>query len=274
VFSDRVGPVGINSASVDCAAPQNLVAARNAADPATVTVTWTAGADETQWKLQYGPTGFALGSGTTVDASGTTKVISGLSTGEYDFYVMAACSATSSSNWVGPVGITSEPVTEDYLFMDATINGTPYVGMKPYMYTSAGAYATNATDYGPNVLQVQGSTDPSGTTPAFSIISLEIPRALWHTGTYALDPNADPQSATATAVLPNIVVYDAALTGNEAMELPGGTITITEFNTATRRIRGTFSFAYKTHSSEQGDQGPFEVSQGRFDYPIAPGVTF
>ncbi len=69
----------------------------------TADISWTAGATETSWNIQYGSAGFTIGSGTT-DVMNTTPTysVSGLTANtQYDFYVQANCGPTQSS-WVGP----------------------------------------------------------------------------------------------------------------------------------------------------------------------------
>lgn len=85
----------------NCTVPELLSASDFSSN--SVTVSWEAGDDETSWTVEYGIEGFAHGTGTTVGSSTTTLIITGLNTSNsYDFYVRANCSATSSSNWVGP----------------------------------------------------------------------------------------------------------------------------------------------------------------------------
>ena len=116
-FSEWVGPVSVGSISINiCQAPSNIVVARSASPATTANVSWTA-TGVSQWEIQYGPTGFTLGSGTVATATAATHQVLGLSElSGYDFYVRSVCSATSKSTWAGPIQLapTTAPVTSDY----------------------------------------------------------------------------------------------------------------------------------------------------------------
>jgi hypothetical protein len=273
-LSSWVGPVAVNSESADCSQPTALTAVRNATTTSQITVSWTAGGTETAWKIQYGATGFALGAGTTITSSATTKVVTGLlATQGYDFYVMAACSATDGSDWTGPVNVaagnttTTGPGTNG--FMSAKVNGTQFDMMKPFFYPiNGGSYAfINALMYGSDALQIQGNSQPlnsdiSGSTE----INLVIPRNLWHTGTFTLDSNTDFSSPDPiTTCLANIIVPGNGFAGSET-----GTITVTIFDVPTRHVKGTFSFSY-THEDADGNLiGTEQVTNGTFDFTVDP----
>ncbi len=82
----------------------------------SATLGWTENGTATQWNVQYGTTGFALGTGTSVSASATPSytISSGLSTGiSYDFYVRAACSVTDLSSWAGPFTFGVPPANDE-----------------------------------------------------------------------------------------------------------------------------------------------------------------
>lgn len=120
--SSWVGPVTIQAIVVNpnCVNPSNLTAVRNATLNTNVDLAWTAGGTETQWEIQYGLTGFAIGSGTIVSSTTSTKQISNiLTTSSYDFYVRAKCSATENSGWIGPIVLNSigGAVSGDYFPM-------------------------------------------------------------------------------------------------------------------------------------------------------------
>ena len=66
----------------------------------TADLSWTAGGTETEWEVEYGPVGFALGTGTVVNVTTTpSTTISSLTANTfYTAYVRAICSPTSTSN--------------------------------------------------------------------------------------------------------------------------------------------------------------------------------
>jgi hypothetical protein len=67
-------------------------------------ISWTAGADETVWNVEYGPSGFAQSDGTLVSSSNTNYTISGLSAGSlYDVYIQADCGGGETGSWAGPL---------------------------------------------------------------------------------------------------------------------------------------------------------------------------
>ncbi len=70
-------------------------------------VYWTSGG-ASNWMIQYGTSGFSLGTGTLLAASNDTITLSGL-TGQttYDVYIKDSCNATSTSTWAGPFTFTT-----------------------------------------------------------------------------------------------------------------------------------------------------------------------
>jgi len=113
--SQWIGPVVVQGVvNPNCVNPTALTAVRNATTNTTVNVAWTAGGTETSWEVQYGTTGFAIGSGTTIISATNTKQVTGIvTTSGYDFYVRAKCSATENSSWVGPINVASLTATGD-----------------------------------------------------------------------------------------------------------------------------------------------------------------
>lgn len=110
VFSNWTGPVNPGSSITTCQSPTNFTALRSTTDTTKVNLLWNANGDEIGWEIQYGETGFAVGSGTTIPSTTTTKSITGLSaTLGYDFYVRSNCSGTENSVWIGPVHVNAAP---------------------------------------------------------------------------------------------------------------------------------------------------------------------
>jgi hypothetical protein len=89
-----------------CPAPSGLAASNITVS--TANLNWVLGCAETAWVVQYGLTGFTLGTGTTVNTTATTASLSGLSSATtYDAYVRANCDANGLSSWFGPITFTT-----------------------------------------------------------------------------------------------------------------------------------------------------------------------
>ncbi|MBR3413532.1 MAG: fibronectin type III domain-containing protein [Bacteroidales bacterium] len=89
-----------------CDAPTGVsaVVAGNAA-----TVSWTAGAGDISFELEYGPHGFAHGTGMTQTATASPVTVSNLNyETQYDVYVRAFCENNASSQWSVVTSFTTE----------------------------------------------------------------------------------------------------------------------------------------------------------------------
>jgi|GEM_PF-1084544 len=103
-----------------CPFPVNLQTENIAS--ASADLCWTEGGSAVEWEIEWGPTGFTQGTGTTIQSVTTNPVsLTGLSSlTDYDWYVRAKCSPLSASRWTGPVSFTtteqvlSLPVIEDF----------------------------------------------------------------------------------------------------------------------------------------------------------------
>jgi hypothetical protein len=68
------------------------------------TIDWTPGGSETQWQIQYGPQGFALGTGTTITVTNHPYTIPNLTPYSfYQAYIRAICTPGDSSYWTPSV---------------------------------------------------------------------------------------------------------------------------------------------------------------------------
>ena len=100
------GSVSGVSACPSCPDPTGLTASNVTSTSADLA--WTAGGTETAWNVEYGLTGFTLGSGTLTSTTTPSYSMSGLSDNtSYDVYVQADCGSGNVSQWLGPLSITT-----------------------------------------------------------------------------------------------------------------------------------------------------------------------
>lgn len=95
----------------NCLDPSDLAVVSSPGLSATVTWTENNTPPATEWNIQYGAPGFALGTGITITNVPTNPyTITGLTAGtEYCYYVQSVCGegSDSLSNWVGPMCFTT-----------------------------------------------------------------------------------------------------------------------------------------------------------------------
>ena len=77
--------------------------------PNSADLLWQAGGNETSWNLEWGVSGFNLGSGTIINGlTNTNYSLSSLTNNtNYDFYVQAICDSNTNSTWQGPYSFTT-----------------------------------------------------------------------------------------------------------------------------------------------------------------------
>jgi len=88
----------------------NVVSAIDASNISTSggDISWTAGGSESAWNIEYGTSGFALGSGSSATSTNPSYSISGLNGGTlYDVYVQADCGSGETSDWAGPYSFST-----------------------------------------------------------------------------------------------------------------------------------------------------------------------
>ncbi len=140
--SNWVGPITIQSVEVGaCTAPTGLTAARDATITTDVNLAWTSPATITSFEVQYGVSGFTIGSGTTVQTANATLVVNGIpDANNYDFYVRANCSSTDSSVWVGPITVNGNVVPNNFF---AKVDGDEFIEN----YINVGTTQVGATNF-------------------------------------------------------------------------------------------------------------------------------
>lgn len=118
--------MGAYESPEDCLPPKNLAAKNVTASSADLT--WTPGGSEGRWRLEWGPAGFAQGTGTMVNnILATPYPLIGLTASTcYEFYVQAVCGAQNFSVWAGPKSFcTNNGSITQYDFGDAPDPGYP-----------------------------------------------------------------------------------------------------------------------------------------------------
>ncbi len=90
------------SATLPCPSPSSLGASNITQTGARLS--WMSGGTSTSnWDLEYGLSGFTLGSGTQISTTISFYTVSGLTPGQsYQFYVRDSCGAAHVSSWAGP----------------------------------------------------------------------------------------------------------------------------------------------------------------------------
>ena len=155
-----------------CATPTNLTAT-NLTSTSTDLV-WTAGYDETEWEIEYGPQDFTHGTGTSVNVSGTTsyEMLNLTPNTRYDVYIRAICSDTDTSAWsvltyfLTPCDATTLPYTENFDSYPTWYSPDcwrKYENGNSGGYVSFGAYIYNQYPYsGSNALKFEAGSSSSG----------------------------------------------------------------------------------------------------------------
>lgn len=147
--------------------------------------------------------------------------------------------------------------------MTANINGIQYDNMKPFLYSITGNDVVVLNDGAPvgdtRYLKIQGDT--SDNLGFLTEINLHIPNDKWVLGTYQLYETFDlsgPSYCQASLILPNVGGAP------DYARVTGGSITITEFNLVTKRIKGTFNITYE----KTGQSTVYEITNGTFNYGL------
>ena len=159
--------------------------------------------------------------------------------------------------------VSANPVDNSPALMTANINGVQYNNMVPFLYSFTGndvIVENNGAPVGdPRYLKIQGDT--SDTIGSLTEINFHIPNAKWVPGTYPLTETFDLGGSLLCQV--NLVLPYIA--GNpDFSTVTGGSITITEFNLTTKRIKGTFNITYQ----KGGLPTNYQITNGTFNYGL------
>ena len=142
-----------------CPKPSHLTAS----NPTTTSLvlSWTENGTANNWVVEYGPSGFTQGAGSTVQVQGTpSTTITGLSASTtYDFYVKSVCGAGDESYWSNAAtgstlcdAVTQLPYTENFDSYGTGTAAYPHCWSKINTYTSGDRpYCNSSYAYGGSV---------------------------------------------------------------------------------------------------------------------------
>jgi len=212
-----------------CPAPTNIVASN--ATSTSVTLNWTENGSATLWEVQYGPSGFTLGTGTTVPNI-TTKptTLTNLSGGvAYMVYVRSICGPNDTSAWSLPTLAPTVPTNDSCNFAIDITNGSVMNG-----YTNVATQSIPACDATPVANDVwysftTGSIAGSVTVTAITTLADIVLEVFTGTCTGTLTPQT-PTASSAPTLQPCI---DGPAAGTEF-----GTFTVAAYTTYLVRVYG------------------------------------
>jgi len=151
--------------------------------------------------------------------------------------------------------------------MTANIDGVQYNSLRPFAYSimhnDINVENDGAPAGDPRFIWIQGTdNDVTINLTNSREIDLHISDSQWAPGTYPLlwDNGYDQPVCWAKLLIFNTPDVHARITT--------GTLTVTEFNRTTRRIKGTFSFDYEKIDAAGNVIGIFHVTNGTFNYGL------
>ncbi len=202
------------------------------------TLGWTFGTGSSS-VVEYGPTGFTQGLGTTMNAPGSSLVLASLSANTtYDFYVKDSC-LTNSSTWVGPVTFTTACAST--MSGTYTINGaSPTAGTNFNSFSDAAAELNACGISGPVTINVVEGTyservifdDITGASAVNTVViqadaSNTLPAEITSAATLAADNYVVQFNNSSWVTLDGITVSGTGATYSTAVEFMGANSNIT-----------------------------------------------
>lgn len=184
-----------------CPKPINLAVSGSTTN--SVTLTWTELGDAQEWEVEYGPTGFTLGTGNRVQALNTTTTIGSLSpSAYYTFYVRSVCGIEDTSAYsvkvehamdCGPISVFPYTQNFDY-YSVSTSQSTSTNNLAQFCW----GYLNNGTSYKGCPLAYNSSANAQSGVNALYYYNA------WtnaYTDQYAVSPQIDPSIPMNTLML-------------------------------------------------------------------------
>lgn len=157
-----------------CPPPSNLTATNITNVQAQVS--WTSNGTETQWQIEYGPTGFAIGTGTVVNPATNPATITGLTINTtYDFYVKALCSSQDTSIYsaVGTFTTTNNVSVPEIKNEFVSVYPNPSSDVFNITNISGKDLTYNMTDVRGRLVTTNSTTLTANETNSISVVNLE-----------------------------------------------------------------------------------------------------
>lgn len=102
-----------------CPDPSNIAVSN--VETTSAELSWTENGEATSWNIEWGVSGFTLGTGNTEVVTENPYLLEGLDPDTtYDFYVQSICGGAGNSDWTGPFTFETE---EELAMEDNTIAG-------------------------------------------------------------------------------------------------------------------------------------------------------
>ncbi len=154
-----------NFRTLSCPSPSSLLATHITQTSAELS--WISGG-ASNWDLEYGLSGFTLGSGTRISTTTPSYTVSGLTSGQsYQFYVRDSCGGGNVSTWVGPQNFRTLSCPSPSSLLATHITQTS----AELSWISGGASNWDL-EYGLSGFTLGSGTRISTTTPSYTVSGL------------------------------------------------------------------------------------------------------
>ena len=251
-----VGPISFTTQSNTCNAPTNFQ--QVFVGDTFALLTWTTGGANA-WNLQYGSSGFTIGSGTIISNINAFPFnLTGLMAGtSYDVYVQDTCGGgLGSSAWVGPINVNT-------LANPSVLSATPTSSTTIEVVFSDSMDVTTTTDIG-NYGGVTLSSAVLNTAQTMATLNLSTP----------ISNGANTSLQISNSILSaRQIALDSFYTFNFLWNSSTPAIVITEIMYNDRSSNDSLEFIeFYNNGTTPAQLGGMELTQG-VDYTFPAGAT-
>ncbi len=168
-LSTWAGPYTFTTLPLPCPSPSSLGASN--ITQTTAELFWITGG-ASNWDVEYGLSGFTLGSGTRISTTTPSYTVSGLTPGtDYDFYVRDSCGVGHVSSWAGPDAFTTLSVTLPCP-SPSSLSATQITQNSATLSWVTGGASNWDVEYGLSGFTLGSGTRISTTTPSYTVSGL------------------------------------------------------------------------------------------------------